>query len=417
MRRVLVGIGTSVVVIALAAALVGCGGSDETITTVAPAGDGAVTTATSGTAAPVVGVDTANKVIKIALLGPLSGQSAEYGKSQERGAKTFTTLEMPLTAGPFAGYTFQIESFDGKADPKEAANIAQKIVIGDYFAVVGSSLSLEALAAAPILDRANIPLYTTFASSPKLTSSGWNNVVMSFPVAPKEGAAGADIVITDLGKKKVVEFYENSPYGQGLHEGFVPRVQELGGEVLKSYTNDAKADVDFSAPLTEIKNMGAEAIVLNETYEAAGVIMGQARKMGIDLPIVACSGALDQTAVEMAGGEAALGDVRWLSLFSPESTRPKVQAFVTEYGKENNGMVPDDAAALTYDALVGIKAALEQGVATREELAAKLRSGKMTAPEGITNPAISHDEVGNILDSKLLIIIYKDGKFQLAPGQ
>jgi len=191
----------------------------------------------------------------------------------------------------------------------------------------------------------------------------------------------------------------------------------LGGETLKSYTNDAKADVDFSAQLTEIKNMGAEAIVLNETYEAAGLIMGQARKMGIDLPIVACSGAYGDTAVEMAGGEDVLGEVYWLSLYSPDSSRPKVQTFAEEYAAENDGMVPDDAAALTYDALIGIKAALEQGVTTREELAAKLRSGTMTAPEGVTNPAISHDAEGNILDSKLLKIIFKDGKFQLAPGQ
>jgi branched-chain amino acid transport system substrate-binding protein len=401
---------------------VGCGGSKATTTTAAPASTGTTAVATSDTTAAVQpaggpGVDTAKKEIKIAVLGPMTGGSAEYGKSQERGAKTFTKLELPLAAGAYKDYTFSYEFFDGKADPKEAANIAQQIVMGNYYAVVGSSLSLESLAAAPILDRKSITIYTTFSASSKLTSSGWKNVVMSFPIAQQEGAAGADIVITKMGKKKVVEFYENSPYGQGLHEGFVARVKELGGEVIKSYTNDAKADVDFSAPITEIKGLTPDAIFLSETYEPAGVIMGQLRKAGVEVPIAACSGALDKTAVEMAGGEAAVTNVQWLSLFSPESSRPKVQAFVKEYEAENAALVPDDAAALTYDSLVGIKTALENGVVAREDLAAKLRGGSLPAPEGITNPAIKHDATGNIVGSQLIIIIYKNGKFQLAPGQ
>jgi len=411
---------TVVALFALAVGVLGCGNKTDTTQTTAPASS--ETTAVSGgeTTTPVdvagKGVDTEKKIIHIALLGPMSGNSAEYGKSQERGSKTFEKLEMPIAAGPFQGYSFDYQVFDGRADPKEAANIAQQIVMGDYYAVVGSSLSLEALAAAPILDRENITIHTTFAASSKLTSSGWNNTVMAFPMAEVEGAAGADIVITKMGKKRVVEFYENSPYGQGLHAGFVARVKELGGEVIKSYTNDAKADVDFSAALTEIKDLGADAIFLSETYEPAGVIMAQVVKMGIDLPIAACSGALDKTAVEMAGGESAVAKVQWLSLFSPESTRPKVQAFVREYQAEN-GFVPDDAAALTYDALLGVKAALENGVVARKDLAAMLRSDKLQPYEGITNPAIKHDATGNIIGSQLLIVIYKDGKFQLAPGQ
>jgi branched-chain amino acid transport system substrate-binding protein len=385
-------------VVVAAVAMSACGGGDN---------------GGSSSGEKVAGVDTAKKTINIAMLGPMSGTCAEYGKSQKRATTAFNELEMPMTAGPYKGYTFAYTFFDGKGDPTEAANIAQQIVMGDFFATVGSSLSLESLAAAPILGRKNIVLYTTFAASSKLTSSGWKNVFMSFPTATIEGAAGADVVVTDLGFKRVVDFYENSPYGQELHQGFKARAEELGATVVGSYTHEAKSDVSFSSPLTEVKGLKPDCIYLAEFYEGAGMIVSQARKLGLDVPFVACSGALDKTMVEMAGGDEAVADVTWTSLYSPESTRPKVQAFVDEYETEYD-LTPDDAASLTYDALLEIKTAIEAGVTQREELADMLRDPSLAKVEGITNEAISHDADGNILGSKLLLITYQDGNFTLA---
>lgn len=362
--------------------------------------------------AQVKGVNAKDKTINIALLGPLSGTYAEFGKSQEKGAEVFNLIENGMSKGPLKGYTFKYTAFDGKGDPKEAANIAQKVVIGDYFAVVGSSLSLEALAAAPILDRDKVVLYTTFAASSKLTGSGWTHVFMSFPVAQKEGSAGADVLVKKYGWKKVVEFYENTPYGQGLHEGFVARVKELGGEVLQSFTHDPKADVVFSSPLTTAKGLNPQAIFLAENYESSGIIIAQALKMGLNVPFVAVSGALNDTCVKMAGGEKAVENVMWLSLFSPFAARPKVKKFVETY-QQKYGAVPDDPAALTYDALLGIKAAIELGAGSRDKLASFLHSKSWVPPEGITNKAIKHDDNGNILGSELLVIKYKNGNFAL----
>ena len=414
-----------VLVLVVAIVALGCGGT--TTTSGATTTGGAATTAasatttaggattTAGAAAKVAGVDPVKKTINIAVLGPMSGINAEYGNSQKRATTVFNKLEMPsgMASGPYAGYTFTYQFFDGKGDPTEAANIAQQIVMGDFFATVGSSLSLESLAAAPILDRKNIVMYTTFAASGKLTSSGWKNVFMSFPTATIEGAAGADVVVTKLGYKNVVDFYENSPYGQELHAGFEARVKELGGTVLSSYTHEAKSDVSFSSPLTEIKGKKPDAIYLAEFYEGAGLIVSQALKMGLDLPFVACSGALDKTMIDMAGGAANVKNVTWTSLYSPESTRPKVQAFVKEYQAQYN-LTPDDASSLTYDALLDIMTAIEAGASQREKLADKLHDASLPKPEGITNPAISHDANGNIQGSQLLIIKYVNGKFGLA---
>ncbi len=318
-----------------------------------------------------------------------------------------------MNKGPLKGYSFKYTAFDGKGDPKEAANIAQKVVMGDYFAVVGSSLSLEALAAAPILDRDKVVLYTTFAASSKLTSSGWTNVFMSFPIAQKEGSAGADVLVKKYGWKKVIEFYENTPYGQGLHEGFVARVKELGGEVLQSFTHDPKADVVFSSPLTTAKGLNPQAIFLAENYESAGIIIAQALKMGLNVSFVAVSGALNDTCVKMAGGEKAVENVMWLSLFSPFAARQKVKKFVETY-QQKYGAIPDDPAALTYDALLGIKAAVELGADSRDKLSGFLHSKSWVPPEGITNKTIKYDDNGNILGSELLVIKFKNGKFALA---
>jgi branched-chain amino acid transport system substrate-binding protein len=410
-----------VLVLAVAVLALGCGSTTTTAGQATTTAGGAATTVTAGAttstaaAAKVAGVDPVKKTINVAVLGPMSGTTAEYGKSQQRATTVFNKLEMPsgMKSGPYAGYTFSYQFFDGKGDPTEAANIAQQIVMGDFFVTVGSSLSLESLAAAPILDRKNIVMYTTFAASGKLTSSGWKNVFMSFPTATIEGAAGADVVVTKLGYKKVVDFYENSPYGQELHAGFEARAKELGATVLSSYTHEAKSDVSFSSPLTEIKGQQPDCIYLAEFYEGAGLIVSQSLKLGLNVPFVACSGALDNSMIDLAGGADAVKNVTWTSLYSPESAKPKVQAFVKEYQAQYN-LTPDDASSLTYDALLDIMTAIEAGAAKREDLAAKLHDPSLPKPEGITNPAISHDANGNIQGSELLLINYKDGKFALA---
>ena len=102
----------------------------------------------------------------------------------------------------------------------------------------------------------------------------------------------------------------------------------------------------------------------------------------------------------------------WLSLFSPFAARPKVKKFVDSY-KQKFGVIPDDPAALTYDALLGIKAAIELGANSRDKVATFLHSKDWAPPEGTTNKAIKHDDKGNILGSELLVIKFKNGKFAL----
>ena len=134
-----------VLVLVVAIVALGCGGT--TTTSGATTTGGAATTAasatttaggattTAGAAAKVAGVDPVKKTINIAVLGPMSGINAEYGNSQKRATTVFNKLEMPsgMASGPYAGYTFTYQFFDGKGDPTEAANIAQQIVMGDFF--------------------------------------------------------------------------------------------------------------------------------------------------------------------------------------------------------------------------------------------------------------------------------------------
>ena len=63
-------------------------------------------------------------------------------------------------------------------------------------------------------------------------------------------------------------------------------------------------DTDFRATLTRIKAAKPDFVFLPGYYEEAGLIIKQARELGIDVPFMGGDGWDSPTLVEIAGAEA-----------------------------------------------------------------------------------------------------------------
>ncbi len=102
-------------------------------------------------------------------------------------------------------------------------------------------------------------------------------------------------------------------------------------------------DKDFKAQLTAIKAANPDAIFVPGYYNEAGLIVQQARQLGITIPLFGGDGWEAPELLQIGG--PALEGTYYSTHYSSENQSPVVQDFVKKYKAKFNGEVPDAMAA------------------------------------------------------------------------
>jgi branched-chain amino acid transport system substrate-binding protein len=160
----------------------------------------------------------------------------------------------------------------------------------------------------------------------------------------------AKFAVNTLKKKKGLVLIENtSDYSKGLAKSFTDEFKKIGGEIVSNeeLTYAAK-DTDFQSLLRKVKRANPEFIFIPGYYVEVGLLVKQARALGITVPFLGGDGWDSPKLFEIAG-EAVKGS--YISNhFAPDDKSPVVQNFVKEYEKAY-GSKPGSFAALGYDSL------------------------------------------------------------------
>ncbi len=357
------------------------------------------------------GAPAADKKAKltVAMVNPLTGDAATYGVSHKNG------LEMALAEINKAGWklkarmTIELLTHDDAGDPKQAAAGAQKFAdMKSVLAIVGSCLSSNTLAMVPITDKAKLPHSVVSSSTSKL--SGMSKYFFRMAVQDdKIGGLMVQLSNEKFKPKKMALLYLNNDYGKGLLASIEPEMKKSGITMTSAQTYLAN-DKDYSALLTKVKAEAPDVILVGSTYTDGGLIVKQAREMGLMMPIVGPTGLYSPKYMEIAG--KAVENTYFLGVFVPTNPDPKVQEFVKKY-KEKYGMEPDTFAALAYDQGYVLKEAMEKaaakGAVTRESLREAMAA---SSSKGITG-TVTFDDKGDWVRPYLFVTV-KDGKFVVA---
>ena len=135
----------------------------------------------------------------------------------------------------------------------------------------------------------------------------------------------------------------------------------------------ASKDKDFRAQLTAIKAANPDVIFVPGYYTEAGLIVSQARQLGINLPVFGGDGWEAPQLIEIAG--AALKNTYYSTHYSPEAKSDKIESFVKAFQAKFGGETPDAMAALGYDSAMVLVDAIRRagstdGAKVRDALAA-----------------------------------------------
>jgi len=284
-------------------------------------------------------------VIKIGEFGSMTGTEATFGISTHRGIQM--VVDEVNAEGGIKGKKLELITLDDQGKPEEAVTAVTRLVTQDKVDIIlGEVASSRSLAAAPIAQRYKVPMITPSSTNPKVTEVGDYIFRVCF-TDPFQGKVLAKFAIDDLkAKTAAVIVDKKSDYSVGLAEFFEDTFKELGGKVIV-VQNYVGGDIDFKAQLTNIKAQKPDVIVVPGYYTEVGLMVKQARAMGLKTAFLGGDGWDSPKLTEIAG--AAMNGNYFSNHYSVDDQDPRVQDFIKRY-KARFNEVPDGLAAMGYDA-------------------------------------------------------------------
>ena len=347
--------------------------------------------------------------IKVGGLLEMTGGSASFGISSKNGIDL--ALKKINEKGVLGGKKLSLVVADTKSEASEATNGMQKLISQDkVVAVIGPNQSSAVIASGAINNGAKVVDITPMGTNPDVTVDPKTKQVKPYSfrtcfIDPFQGTVMASFASNELKVKRAAIYIDNtSDYAKGLAQFFKENFVKNGGQVVIEEAYLQK-DTDFKSTLTKIKAAQPDFIYIPGYYQEVGLIVKQAREMGITVPMAGGDG-WDSAKLPEIAGKAALENTFFSSLYSPDDTSDLNKNFVAEYKKAYNTN-PDVFAALAYDsALLVAKAIEDAGSADPAKIAEAM--AKIKGFKGVSGE-VTFNEQHNPIKSAV-IIEHKDGK-------
>lgn len=344
--------------------------------------------------------------IKIGINYELSGEVASYGQSSVSGIEL--AIEEVNAAGGINGKQIVPVKYDNKSEPAEATTLANKLITQDkVIAILGPATSGAFKAEIPVANKNKVPVASGSATADDVTVTNAGVQEYAFRVCFSDSFQGrvmANFAADNLSANSAVIIMDSSSdYGKGLAKNFKETFTAGGGTIVAEEAYVA-GDTDFNAILTKIKGQTFDVVYIPGYYEEAGLIIKQARALGITTPILGADGFESPTLIELAGA-SALNDVYYTNHYSPLDEDPTVQQFIEAF-KAKNGKEPDAFAALGYD----LAKFVADAVGRAENLTGESVKNALEDTEGFVGVTgtLSVDENHNPVKS-IVVIGLKDG--------
>jgi branched-chain amino acid transport system substrate-binding protein len=309
--------------------------------------------------------------IKIALVDAQSGQLSSLGAWELKGARL--AVDEWNAQGGINGRQIQLDVFDDQGDPTVGTNLARKIDSEGYIAMIGTAESAVTIAMAPILKQAEIPNITS-GQSPGLVAVGSEFLFLNGPTSTTYDETLAKHVVETKGLKTIAMITNNGSYGKGEHDAFLKALTARGVTPVADQvvTTDQK---DFSAVLTGIRQQNPQLIFLGAEEVESGLIVKQARDLGITAPFAGAAPQGTPVFLDTAGAANAEGTIvssPYLSNDIDDASKKFAAAYKAKFGED-----AEMHGAKAYDGTQILLTALKtSNVASGRALADAIRATK-----------------------------------------
>ena len=347
---------------------------------------------------------SAQTVVKIGHVGPLTGAIAHLGKDNENGAR-LAVEEINAAGLTIDGKAIKLElvTEDDAGDPKTGTAVAQKLVDAKVAGIVGHLNSGVSIPASKIYNDAGITQISPSSTNPQYTLQGFKVTYRVVATDAQQGPALADYTNKVLKAKKVAIIDDATAYGKGLADEFEKAAKAAGITVVAREATNDKA-TDFKAILTKVKGRAPDVIMYGGMDATGGPLAKQAGELGIKAKIVAGDGVCTDKVAELAG--PAVSNIVCSEAGMALQNMTKGAEFSKKYEARFKGPV-QVYAPFTYDAVYVLVDAMKRAKST--SASAVLAAMPATNYPGLIGN-IAFDQKGDMKEGVITIYDFKGGK-------
>ena len=367
--------------LAMAMSLAACGGSSSS-------SDNSGSSDSQGSDA------SGNKVVKIGVFEPQTGDNGAGGKQEILGMQYANYVQPTVEIGGET-YDVQLEIVDNRTSAENGPSAAAELVNRGVSVVLGSYGSGVSTAGGKVFEEAGIPAIGVTCTNPQVTSDCSVYVLICF-LAPFQGTVLANYAYNELGVDNAyVLGMLGSDYDQGLIYYFTQAFQELGGTVTAESFPEGTAN--FVSNVNNAKSAGAGVIFCPVSINYAQLIVEAAAAQGFEGSLLGSDTLDSNMVVEAAKGT---NTKLYVTTFYQEGGAPEFDSGIKEWMNANpdaltNNGGNDMVAAVTamgYDAYFTALEALKAAGST--DPSAVLEALPGVTYEGISG-SIAFDETGD----------------------
>lgn len=339
--------------------------------------------------------------IKLGVNYELSGDVATYGQASVAGIKM--AIDEVNEAGGIDGKQIELVEVDNKSDAAEATTLATRLMSQDgVIACMGPATSGNFKATIPVALENKVPVVSGSATADDVTVDADGVKEYAFRICFNDSFQGtimAQFADENLSAGTAVIIQDNSSdYATGLAASFTSEFESRGGSIAATEGFTA-GDTDFNSILTRLRGEDFDVIYLPGYYSEAGLIIKQARELGIDAPILGADGFDSPTLLELAGAEP-LNEVYFTNHYSSIDEDPAVVDFIAAF-EEANGEEPNAFHALGYD----LGKFVADAVGRASELTGEAVKTAMAETKGFTGVTGTFDMDENHNPVKSIVVI------------
>jgi branched-chain amino acid transport system substrate-binding protein len=349
------------------------------------------------------GLSAEPAVVEIGVIVAQSGKAYNYGQSAIQGAQL--AADEINRGGGVMNHRIKLVIFDNQSTALYARQAAFKAVEHPVAGVVGSIWSTHSLAVAQVLQEHHIPMISPGSTAPEVTRTG-SFIFRTCYTDDFQGKLMADFAFRSMGYRRAAVLTNISEtYSKILARYFAANFVSDGGKVVieEGYKGSA---IDFQDVLLPVKALQPEVIFIPGYSQDSGLIIKQARKLGIKT--VFMGGDAWETAVAEYAGSALEGSY-FSTFWHPSVPYPRSRKFIELFRSAYGDVEISAYAPMAYDAVLLFADAILRCKSTNPETIRYALAATRDF-QGATG-TYTFDDDGNPINKGASILKFSDGRW------
>ncbi len=355
--------------------------------------------------------------IKIGFNIPLTGDIPKVGEMSKQAGEMLMADINGAGGLEVGGKKYMLEFIyqDNEAKAESAVTAALKLIEKyQIIAMIGPQTTKQSVPAGQVANDNETVMISAWSTNPDTTLNRPYVFRAAF-LDPFQGPVAVNFAVEQFDAKTAAVLYDlSNDYSKGLAEIFKSEFEAKMGEgTVLAFESHGTKDQDFSAQLTTIIAAKPDFIFVPDNYNQVALIVPQARKLGWTGPFMGSDSWGSAELMTLCGDDCKglFFSTHYAAAGATGATKEFIDRFNAKYGA-----IPDDVAALTWDAtrvvLKGIQnAGTLTGKLKEDRKAIRQGIAAITSFDGITG-AMKFDEQGDPVKCAVVVRISDSGEFE-----